>query len=169
MAANPEAAVFATIGEEGFERLTAAFYRRVAGDDILRAMYPSGDLEPARERLRDFLIFRFGGPARYIERRGHPKLRARHMPFEVDAKARDRWVLLMNAALEEARLPAEAAGILRHFFATTATFLINRGGAAGRGGICRGRTVSGAGMIGGGKRGRGREWRRLQLRVYSVV
>jgi len=138
VAENPDAVVFGLIGEEGFERLTAAFYRRVATDDILFPMYPSGDLEGARGRLRDFLIFRFGGPAHYIARRGHPKLRARHMPFAVDQRARDRWVALMEAALEEVKLPAEAEGILREFFHGTATFLINRGETEGGAGFAGG-------------------------------
>jgi len=127
MPENPDAIVFQQIGEDGFERLTAAFYNRVATDNILRPMYPPGDLEPARIRLRDFLVFRFGGPQRYIEQRGHPRLRARHAPFAVDLPARDRWVELMDASLAETKLPPDAEKILREFFHNTATFLINRG------------------------------------------
>ena len=126
MPENPDAIVYQLIGEEGFDRLTAAFYRRVKNDDILSPMYPSTDMEAARLRLRDFLIFRFGGPAHYIERRGHPKLRARHIPFAVDQPARDRWVTLMEQALDETHLPPAAETILREFFHNTATFLINR-------------------------------------------
>jgi hemoglobin len=126
---NPDAIVYQFIGEDGFERLTAAFYRRVATDDILRPMYPEGDaaLEEARLRLREFFVYRFGGPQRYIAARGHPRLRARHMPFRVDRAARDRWVTLMEASLAETQLPPPAEKILREFFENTATFLINRG------------------------------------------
>src|SRR5438874_601223 len=105
MPENPDAIVYQLIGHDGFDRLASAFYRRVAADDILRPMYPEGDLEPARARLRDFLIFRFGGPQDYIAARGHPRLRARHAPFPVDVAARDRWVQLMDAALAETQLP----------------------------------------------------------------
>jgi hemoglobin len=49
----------------------------------------------------------------------------RHMPFRLDEAARDRWVALMNGALDEAALPAEATSLLREFFAATATFLRN--------------------------------------------
>ena len=136
MPENPEAIVYQLIGEDGFDRLTAAFYRRVATDDILRPMYPVEDaeFEQGRLRLREFLVYRFGGPPRYIEARGHPRLRARHMPFRVDHAARDRWVALMDGALTEARLPAEAERVLRQFFENTATFLINRGGDSPDGG-----------------------------------
>jgi hemoglobin len=118
--------VYAAVGEEGFRRLVAAFYRQVPGDSILGPMYPKQDLEGAEERLRDFLIFRFGGPGRYIETRGHPRLRMRHMPFHIDGAARNRWVELMTHALDEAQFPAGADSILREFFASVATFLINR-------------------------------------------
>jgi len=120
-----EIEIYAAIGEDGFERLVAAFYRQVPGDDILGPMYTS-DLAGAEARLRDFLIGRFGGPQRYIEQRGHPRLRARHFPFAIDRAAAKRWLDLMNRAIELAELPAEAATMLREYFAPTAAMLVNR-------------------------------------------
>jgi hemoglobin len=118
--------LFQVIGEDGFRRLVAAFYRQVAEDDILGPMYPKHDLVGAEDRLRDFLIFRFGGPMDYLEKRGHPRLRMRHAPFAVDEKARDRWVEMMDRALIEAELPEAAIQTLKEFFHPTATFLQNR-------------------------------------------
>jgi hemoglobin len=118
--------VYARIGEAGFARLARAFYAQVPNDPILGAMYPKDDLPAAEERLRDFLIGRFGGPQRYVEQRGHPRLRMRHMPFAIGSSARDRWVEHMDRALDEAGLPPEVTQMLREFFHTTATFLINR-------------------------------------------
>lgn len=123
-----EAAVYGAIGEEGFARLAAAFYRKVPNDEILSPMYPADDMPGSEERLRDFLVGRFGGPPRYIEQRGHPRLRMRHMPFAIDQAARDRWMQLMTNAVAEAELPADAAGVLLEFFGAMATFMINRGG-----------------------------------------
>ena len=123
----PEDEVYSRIGETGFERLIAAFYRRVRSDDLLGPMYPPHDLAGAERRLCDFLVGRFGGPQRYIAQRGHPRLRMRHMPFTVDPAARDRWVSLMHSALDEVALEPDSAATLRGFFADTATFLINRG------------------------------------------
>jgi hemoglobin len=120
--------VYQVIGEDGFRRLTASFYRQVPLDDILGPMYPRSDLAGAEERLRDFLVFRFGGPTRYIDDRGHPRLRMRHAPFALNQAARDRWVQLMDRAVGEAAFPPEVDRILREFFASTATFLINRAG-----------------------------------------
>ncbi|MGQ0734134.1 MAG: globin domain-containing protein [Acidobacteriota bacterium] len=121
-----EEQVYARIGEAGFARLVRAFYGQVPEDDILGTMYSAEELEAAERRLRDFLIGRFGGPPRYIERRGHPRLRMRHARFAIDQFARDRWVQLMDRALEHAALDADAAAVLKSFLHETATFLINR-------------------------------------------
>jgi hemoglobin len=121
-----EEEVYTRIGEEGFARLVRAFYAQVPGDDILGPMYPADDLPGAEQRLRDFLVGRFGGPPRYIMERGHPRLRMRHMPFTVDERARDRWVLLMGKALDGAELPPDVVALLREFFGAMATFLRNR-------------------------------------------
>ncbi len=107
-------------------RVVAAFYRRVPADDILGPMYPPGDLAAAEERLRDFLIGRLGGPPRYIEQRGHPRLRMRHAPFAITQAARDRWIELMERAIGESGLSEAAAGALRSFFDSVATMMINR-------------------------------------------
>ena len=121
-----DAQIYDTIGEEGFERLVGLFYRQVPADDILGPMYPKGELAAAEQRLRDFLVGRFGGPARYIEQRGHPRLRMRHAPFPIGPEARDRWMELMGHALDEARLPAEVTQFLREFFAAVAAMMVNR-------------------------------------------
>jgi hemoglobin len=118
--------VYAVIGDEGFERLVSAFYRQVPGDDVLGPLYPALDLQGAEERLRDFLIYRFGGPSLYIEQRGHPRLRMRHAAFPIGEQARDRWLQLMDRALDAAAFPGEVRQLLRTFFAATATFLLNR-------------------------------------------
>jgi hemoglobin len=98
----------------------------VPGDDILGPMYPPHDMAGAEQRLRDFLVGRFGGPSRYVEQRGHPRLRMRHMPFAIDQRARDRWIALMDRALDEVELPADVTALMREFLAQVATFMINR-------------------------------------------
>lgn len=121
-----EEQVYARIGEEGFSRVVRAFYAQVPQDDVLGPMYPAEDLVGAEERLRDFLVGRFGGPPRYIEKRGHPRLRMRHIPFTIDQRARDRWMELMDRAIEEAALPPDVAALMRDFLGQVATFMINR-------------------------------------------
>jgi hemoglobin len=118
--------IYSLIGEDGFTRLVRAFYAQVPTDDILGPMYPKHDLAGAEERLREFLIFRFGGPQRYLEQRGHPRLRMRHNPFAIDQAARNRWIELMDGALRQTQLPPEVDQTLRAFFDSVATFMINR-------------------------------------------
>lgn len=125
--------MYAAIGEEGFTHVVAAFYRQVPADEILGPMYQGRDLAAAEQRLRGFLIYRFGGPESYIEERGHPRLRMRHVPFEITQAARDRWLQLMTSALDSTEMPAEAKDVLRGFFDSTATFLINRMAGAAQG------------------------------------
>lgn len=118
--------IYGVVGEEGLRKLVAAFYRRVPEDGILGPMYPKEDMAGAEDRLRGFLIFRFGGPQTYIAERGHPRLRMRHNPFAIDQAARDRWMKLMGEALDEVRFPPEVDATMREFFGSVATFMMNR-------------------------------------------
>jgi len=121
-----EAEVYNAIGEDGFRQLIQAFYKQIPSDEILGPMYQGRDLAAAENRLCDFLIYRFGGPPSYIEERGHPRLRMRHAPFVIEQAGRDRWMKLMGNAFAEVVLPAEAAAVLRIFFESSATAMINR-------------------------------------------
>ncbi len=119
--------VYAAIGEEGFAALIGAFYQQVPADEVLGPMYPVEDLAGAEKRLRDFLIFRFGGPQRYLEERGHPRLRMRHGPFPVNEKARQHWLAMMSQALRQTQIPEEAKDVLWAYFEATAAAMVNRG------------------------------------------
>ena len=121
-----ESEIFQILGEAGFTALVGNFYCHVKSDDLLGPLYPPNDFEAAEQRLRDFLIQRFGGPGRYSEQRGHPRLRMRHAPFAVDLAARNRWLQLMEQAMAESKLPADVAEFLHKYFSDTATFMINR-------------------------------------------
>ena len=126
MSETAEVKVYAELGEEGFQRLTTAFYQRVKDDDLIGPMYPDQDWAGAEKRLADFLIFRFGGPPRYIEERGHPRLRMRHAPFSIGEAERDRWLAMMSVAMDEVGVSAESRTILDGFFAQVADFMRNR-------------------------------------------
>ena len=89
-------------------------------------MYAGRDMAAAEWRLHEFLIGRFGGPARYIEQRGHPRLRMRHNPFAIDLAARDRWMTLMTNAMKGVKFDPEVAETLKLFFEQSATFMINQ-------------------------------------------
>lgn len=121
-----DTAMFEALGEAGFQSLVASFYRRVKTDDLLGPMYPDNDWEGAEERLRDFLIFRFGGSDRYIKERGHPRLRMRHMHFHINIDAARRWVDLMEEALDENSITGDLKESFLIFFAHVANFMRNQ-------------------------------------------
>ncbi|MCW0218751.1 MAG: globin [Prosthecobacter sp.] len=123
---DPVGTLYHDLGEERLRRLVAAFYQRVREDDLIGRMYPPDDWEGAEKRLADFLIYRFGGPQTYIEERGHPRLRGRHMPFSIGVAERDRWLALMGAAMNEVAIPEAQAPIISSFFAQIADFMRNR-------------------------------------------
>ncbi len=87
-------------GQEFFDRLVEEFYRGVMVDPVLAPLYPADDIEGAKRRLSLFLVQYWGGPLTYLEERGHPKLRLRHMPFRIGPEQRDRWLVNMRAALD---------------------------------------------------------------------
>jgi len=112
-------------GMDTFRGLVDAFYRGVAGDDVLKPMYPEEDLGPAAERLTLFLAQYWGGPATYGETRGHPRLRMRHVPFHVDPDARDRWLRHMRAAVDEIALPPAFEAPLWDYLERAAYAMVN--------------------------------------------
>jgi len=122
---EPSPTIFHAVGGlETFRRLVDAFYRGVEGDPLLRPMYPA-DLTESREHLALFLAQFFGGPATYSRRRGHPRLRMRHLPFTIDAAARDAWLSHMRAAVDEVAVPEPARAVLLDYFTNAASFLVN--------------------------------------------
>ncbi|HUZ38352.1 MAG TPA: globin [Streptosporangiaceae bacterium] len=113
-------------GEETFRQLVRSFYLRVAADPELRAVYPSKDLGPAEEHLRLFLIQYWGGPRTYEERRGHPRLRMRHVHFTIGEAERDAWLRHMRAALDELGLDEAHDSLLWDYLVMAAHSLVNR-------------------------------------------
>ena len=114
-------------GSAFFTSLTAAFYQRVAADDVLRPMYPDADLAEAERRLRMFLEQYWGGPTTYGEERGHPRLRMRHMPFAIGIKERDQWLACMGQAMGETEVPEGLRERLKNSFFQTADWMRNKG------------------------------------------
>jgi hemoglobin len=112
-------------GEPTFRRLVDAFYEGVAGDPLLRPMYPEEDLEPAADRLFLFLIQYWGGPNTYSATRGHPRLRMRHAPFQVSPAARDAWLTHMRVAVDSLGLPEPHHTALWEYLERAAHFMVN--------------------------------------------
>lgn len=125
------ASLFARIGPEPFADIAAGLYARIDRDPRIRAMFPE-DLSRASESVRDmreFLTQFFGGPGDYSARKGHPRLRARHMRFAIDAAARDAWLEQALAALREAAtkhgLDASQEAEIADYLVRTSQFMMN--------------------------------------------
>jgi hemoglobin len=112
-------------GHETFVRLVDVFYDGVAGDPVLRPLYPEEDLAGAKERLRMFLEQYWGGPTTYSQQRGHPRLRMRHAPFRVNPEARDRWLAHMREAVESLRLAPMLESMLWDYLERAAWSMVN--------------------------------------------
>jgi hemoglobin len=91
----------------------------------LRALHPS-TLEGSRDKLHWFLCGWFGGPDHYIERFGHPRLRARHLPFKIGIAERDQWMLCMRQAMQELGFEANLEQRLADAFFGTADWMRNQ-------------------------------------------
>jgi hemoglobin len=116
-----------------FEALVDQFYAGVVTDEVLLPLYPEQpDLTGARHRLALFLAQYWGGPTTYMDERGHPRLRMRHMPFHVGPLERDRWLVHMAAAVEqvcaERAVPEVVADELMAYFVPAAEHLRNDSG-----------------------------------------
>ncbi len=115
-------------GDAFFVDLVERFYLGVAGDPLLRPLYPDDLTEPA-QHLALFLIQYWGGPGTYSEQRGHPRLRMRHVPFVIGPGERDAWLRHMLEALLEleraARISPADAIELRDYLNMAANSLVN--------------------------------------------
>jgi hemoglobin len=122
---EPESFYSRVGGEPTFRALVHRFYEGVAEDQELRALYPEEDLGPAEDRLTLFLIQYWGGPSTYSETRGHPRLRMRHAPFRVDARARDLWLHHMAVAVRSLKLAEADETELWQYLERAAHFMVN--------------------------------------------
>ena len=112
-------------GEETIRAIVHRFYEGVAGDELLRPMYPEEDLGPAEERFALFLVQYWGGPSTYSESRGHPRLRMRHAPFKVTPAAAERWLVHFRAGLDSADLTPEQRERFWDYVTHAAQFMVN--------------------------------------------
>lgn len=113
-------------GDAFFVGLVDRFYDAVEQDPVLRRLYPEEDLADARHWLAEFLVQYWGGPRRYEEQRGHPRLRRRHAPFAIGRDERDRWWTHMSNAVRAADVTPDDEATLLAYFDMAATSMINR-------------------------------------------
>jgi len=117
-------------GESQVHALVDRFYDLMdlePGYTALRAAHGT-ELANAREKLKMFLTGWLGGPQRYTEQFGHPRLRMRHMPFSIGIAERDQWVACMDQAMQETAIDDALRTRLKESFMQTADWMRNRDG-----------------------------------------
>ena len=115
-------------GESGVRALVERFYDLMElepGYAVLRGVH-GPDLASARDKLFWFLCGWLGGPQHFVERFGHPRLRARHMPFEIGIQERDQWLACMDQAMADVELEAGLCEQLQRSFFQTADWMRNQ-------------------------------------------
>lgn len=115
-------------GEAAVRLLVQRFYALM--DELpeaygIRRLHPA-DLTSSEQKLFEFLTGWLGGPPLYVGKRGHPRLRARHLPFPIAATERDQWLMCMRRALEETVADAAFRDRLYAALADLADHMVNR-------------------------------------------
>lgn len=115
-------------GEAPIRKLVDRFYDLMdecAEAATIRALHPE-DLKESRDKLYEFLVGWCGGPPLYVSKYGHPRLRARHLPFPISEAERDQWVHCMRLALEDCIPQEDVRTFLDERFYQIADFMQNK-------------------------------------------
>lgn len=120
-----ERTFYEILGEDNILKIAHEFYKGVANDELMLAMYPK-DLAPAEDRFALFLVQVFGGPTTYSDQRGHPRLRRRHFPYPIDFDAREHWMQHITNAVNTIEMDAEIKRQIMAYFERASLHMINR-------------------------------------------
>ena len=115
-------------GDAGVHALVDRFYELMSTRPeaaTIRAMHPK-NIQSSNDKLYEFLSGWLGGPPLYMQRRGHPRLRRRHLPFPIDQAGADEWMACMTLALEDAAISPVRRAFLLQRLRQVADFMINR-------------------------------------------
>lgn len=123
--------LYATLGSEGLYTLSREIYQ-LLGQSRIAEMFPKGDeLQAASERQAEFLIGILGGPPVFMQKHGHPRMRARHLPFRIDEAARQEWLRCFRTALGNGAaygLSGDQAGELISWIEAFSAWMVNTEG-----------------------------------------
>ncbi|MBL7993901.1 group II truncated hemoglobin [bacterium] len=124
---NKIGTLYHKLGEDAIQNLVNRFYDTMDSDPNaagIRAMHEN--LDSSREKLFKFLIGRFGGPPLYVEKYGHPMLRAKHAPFSIGTAERDQWLSCMQRAMDDCIGNKELIPFMKDFFVMVADSMRNK-------------------------------------------
>ncbi|MBL7961218.1 group II truncated hemoglobin [bacterium] len=127
IALNQIGTLYHKLGEDAIQNLVNRFYDIMDSEPNaagIRAMHEN--LDTSREKLFTFLIGRFGGPPLYVEKYGHPMLRAKHAPFSIGTAERDQWLSCMQKAMDDCIGDMELIPVMKDFFIMVADSMRNK-------------------------------------------
>lgn len=125
---GPDRAIYGIMGEANIFRMMADFYRELEKSEI-RHLFPP-DMEAASRKSAAFFVSVLGGPPLYMKMYGQPRMRARHLPFEIDEHARQVWLACFEKTLEGADVkygfPMEHLQSFKDFLEGFSAWMVNK-------------------------------------------
>src|SRR5262245_58586579 len=126
--AGPNPAIYGLMGEANIFRMISDFYKELEKSEIRRLFPP--DMEEASKKSASFFVTVLGGPPLYFQQYGPPRMRARHLPFEIDEQARQVWLGCFERTLEGAdvkyQFPMEHMAGFREFLRSFSGWMVNK-------------------------------------------
>ncbi len=125
---GPSREIYGQMGEANVFRMISDFYRELEASEI-RPLFPP-DMEASSRKTALFFVMLFGGPPTYIQRYGPPRMRARHLPFEIDERARRVWLACFEKTLDDAAakydFPAQHLEGFKEFLRSFSAWMVNK-------------------------------------------
>ena len=125
---GPSHAIYGMMGEENIFAMMSDFYKELEKSEV-RPLFPA-NMEEASKKSAAFFVTLLGGPPLYFEKYGSPRMRARHLPFEIDERARQVWLACFEKTLEGAdvkyRFPLEHLQGFKNFLTSFSAWMVNK-------------------------------------------
>lgn len=125
---GPNNEIYRLMGEENIFKMMSDFYKELERSDIRRLFPP--DMEEASQKSAMFFVTLLGGPPLYMQKYGSPRMRARHIPFEIDEEARQVWLACFERTLEGAdvkyQFPLQHLQGFNDFLKSFSSWMVNK-------------------------------------------
>ncbi|MEX1001544.1 MAG: globin [Crocinitomicaceae bacterium] len=118
--------IYEKLGDERLKQLVDAFYERVFQSEVIGPLFNQTDKDVIKDKQFCFLTQFLGGPQRYFEKYGNPKMRMRHLPHPIDETAKNEWLRLMKEAINTLDWDEDNKEILYNCFPTLASHMQNQ-------------------------------------------
>jgi hemoglobin len=126
---GPSREIYGLMGEENIFRMMSDFYKELEKSEI-RGLFPP-DMEEASKKSAMFFVGLLGGPPLYLEKFGSPRMRARHIPFQIDERARQVWLECFDKVLADAeakyQFPPQHLQGFKEFLKGFSSWMVNTG------------------------------------------